>query len=113
MANVPDPAQLIIGNELIGVGRGMAKLLPCGRGRFNMPRHQILPFVDPDSNLDLATAAIMGVAYDRALAELHDRGPDSVRVAIARRIVILASAGERDPNRLCDRALVAVGFLPQ
>ena len=43
------PAQLIIGNELIGVGRGMAKLLPCGRGRFNMPRHQILPFVDPDS----------------------------------------------------------------
>ena len=78
-----------------------------------MAHQQILPFVDPDSNLDLDTAAILDMAYDRALAELHDRGPDSVREGIARRIVILASAGERNPNRLCDKALVAVGFLPQ
>jgi hypothetical protein len=77
-----------------------------------MPHHQFLPFVDSDSNLDLATAAILDTAYDRALAELHDRGRDSVRQAIARRIVTLAVAGERDPGRLCDRALVAVGFLP-
>jgi hypothetical protein len=78
-----------------------------------MPHHQFLPFPDSDSSLDLATAALLDAAYDRALAELHDRGPDSVRQAIARRIVTLAVAGERDPDRLCDKALVAVGFLPQ
>jgi hypothetical protein len=78
-----------------------------------MPHHQFLPFVDSDSNLDLATAAILDTAYGRALAELHDRGPYSVRQAIARRMVTLAEAGERDPDRLCDKALVAVGFLPQ
>jgi hypothetical protein len=55
-----------------------------------MPHHQFLPFADSDSNLDLATAAILDTAYDRALAELHDRGPDSVRQAIARRIATLA-----------------------
>lgn len=78
-----------------------------------MPHHQFHPFIDSDSNLDVATAAIMDTAYDRALAELHDLGPDSVRQAIARRIETLAVAGERDPDRLCDKALVAVGFLPQ
>jgi hypothetical protein len=78
-----------------------------------MSHHQVLPFVDSDSIFDLATAVILGTAYDRALAELHNRGPDSVRQAIARRIVTLAEAGERDPHRLCDKALVAVGFLPQ
>jgi hypothetical protein len=78
-----------------------------------MSLHQVLPFVDSDSTFDLATAVILDTAYDRALAELHNRGPDSVRQAIARRIVTLAEAGERDPDRLCDKALVAVGFLPQ
>jgi hypothetical protein len=78
-----------------------------------MPHHQFLPFVDSDSNLDLATAALLDTAYDLALAELHDRGPDTVRQAIARRIVTLVAAGERNPDRLCDKALVAVGFLPQ
>jgi hypothetical protein len=78
-----------------------------------MPHHQFLPYMDSEPNFDLVTTGILDAAYDRALAELHDRGPDSVRQAIARRIVTLAVAGERDPNRLCDRALVAVGFLPQ
>jgi hypothetical protein len=78
-----------------------------------MSYHQVFPFADSDSIFDLATAVILDTAYDRALAELHNRGPDSVRQAIARRIVTLAEAGERDPDRLCDKALVAVGFLPQ
>ena len=93
--------------------RRIAALLPYGRGRCRMPNHQFLPFVDSETNLDLATAAILDAAYDRALAELHDRSPDSVRKAIARRIATLAVAGERDPDRLCDKALIAVGFLPQ
>ena len=78
-----------------------------------MAHHQALPFAELDLNFDPSTTAILRTAYDRALAELHDRGPDSVRHALARRMATLASAGERDPDRLCDKALVAVGFLPQ
>lgn len=75
-----------------------------------MARSSILAFVDPDIDFDLTTTTILDKAYDRAIAELRDRGPNSVREAVARRIVTLASAGERDPNRLCDKALVAVGY---
>lgn len=71
-----------------------------------------LPFSGSDLNFDNVTSAILDAAYGRAIAELHDRGPDSVREAIAKRILTLASAGERDPNRLCDKALVAVGYFP-
>jgi hypothetical protein len=77
-----------------------------------MLQHQILPHVDLGVNFDLGTTAILDAAYGRAITELHDRGPDSVREAIAKRIVALASAGERDPNLLCDKALVAVGYFP-
>jgi hypothetical protein len=75
-----------------------------------MAQHEILLLVDSDTTFDLPTTAILDTAYDRAIAELHDRGPDSVREAVARRIVTLASAGERNPDQLCDKALVAVGF---
>ena len=78
-----------------------------------MARHQVLPFVEFDLNFDPSTTVIVRTAYDRALEELHDGGRDRVRHALARRIATLASAGERDPDRLCDKALVAVGFLPQ
>ena len=77
-----------------------------------MPQHQILPLADSDLNFDLMTTAILDTAYGRAITELQDRGPNSVREAIAKRIIALASAGERDPNLLCDKALVAVGYFP-
>jgi hypothetical protein len=75
-----------------------------------MVQHQILPLANSDINFDTVTAAILDTAYGRAIPELHDRGPDSVRKAIAKRTLALASAGERDPNLLCDKALVAVGY---
>ena len=78
-----------------------------------MAHHQALPFSEFDLNFDPSTTAILRTAFDRALAELHDRGPDSVRHALAKRMATLASAGERDPNRLCDKALLAVGVLSQ
>jgi len=77
-----------------------------------MVQHQFLTLADSNVNLDQITAAILDAAYGRAITELRDRGPDSVREAIAKRILVLASAGERDPNLLCDKALVAVGYLP-
>jgi hypothetical protein len=55
-----------------------------------MVQHQILPLEDADLNFDQITTAILDVAYDRAIIELHDRGPDSVREAIAKRAVLQA-----------------------
>ena len=78
-----------------------------------MAHHHVLPFVELDSSFDTFTTAILRAAYHRAVAALHDRGPDSVRRALARRMATLVSAGERDPDRLCDKALVAVRVLPQ
>jgi len=77
-----------------------------------MTRDHILSFADSGTDFDQVTKAILNAAYGHAITELHDSGPDSVREAIAKRILTLASAGERDPNRLCDKALVAVGYFP-
>jgi hypothetical protein len=77
-----------------------------------MARDHILSLADLDADFDQVTTAVLNVAYGHAITELHDRGPDSVREAIAKRILTLASAGERDPNRLCDEALAAVGYFP-
>jgi hypothetical protein len=77
-----------------------------------MVQHQFLPLAESNVDFDKLTTAILDAAYGRAIAELQDRGPDSVREAIAKRILALASAGERDPNLLCDKALVAVGYFP-
>ena len=47
-----------------------------------MAHHQVLPFVDLDLAFDPCMTAILHTACDRALAELDDRGPDSVRHAL-------------------------------
>jgi hypothetical protein len=70
----------------------------------------VLPFF-LNIGFDPEAITAMGDAYDRACAELHDRGqPEIVREVIARRIIKAAKEGERDPERLCDMALRAFGF---
>ena len=66
--------------------------------------------VPPFTNVDPQTAAILGAAYDEALARLLDQ-PDVVRELVAKRLVALATRGERNIHRLCDEALIAEGFL--
>ena len=66
--------------------------------------------VPPFANFDPETAAILGAAYDEALARLLDQ-PDVVRKLVAKRLVALATRGERNIHRLCDEALIAEGFL--
>ena len=66
--------------------------------------------VPPFTNVDPQTAAILGAAYDEALARLPDQ-PDVVLEHIAERLIALAARGERNPRRLCDEALIAEGFL--
>jgi hypothetical protein len=53
----------------------------------------------------------MGEAFDRACRSLHDFGHlDSVKKIIAIRIIEVARDGERDPDRLCERAIQALDF---
>jgi hypothetical protein len=55
--------------------------------------------------------ATMSEAYDKACRSMHDWGqPVIIGEVIARRILKLAEAGERDPDRLCERALKSLGF---
>ncbi len=67
---------------------------------------RILPFRIPDTQFDPETISILSTAYDKAISAVNGHGqPGVVREVIAKRIVALASKGERDPNRLCEGAL--------
>jgi hypothetical protein len=67
---------------------------------------EILQFIRPYDVFDPETLVILGKAYDKALACLHDRGqPLVVREIMAQRIFDLATTGERNPDRLCEAAL--------
>jgi hypothetical protein len=66
--------------------------------------------VPPFTNFDPETAAILGAAYDKAVARLLDQ-PDVVRELVAKRLVVLATTGERNIRKLCDEALIAEGLL--
>ena len=66
---------------------------------------EILRIIDIES-FDAEAVKGMGIAFDRALRELHDRGqPALVRELLAQRIIDAAKAGERDSERLCEIAL--------
>ena len=47
----------------------------------------------------------MTAAYDIAVAKLNIKSPDPLTGKLAAAIVAVASEGERDPGRLCERAL--------
>ncbi|MGA6940160.1 MAG: hypothetical protein WB041_33010, partial [Pseudolabrys sp.] len=66
-----------------------------------------------DTAFDPETVKALCDAYDRACTSLHDRGqPDIVNEVIAERIISLAKKGERDPDKLCEGALVALSGTP-
>jgi hypothetical protein len=54
---------------------------------------------------------ILGQAFDKACQELYDSGRDSaLKEIIARRLVAMAGRGERNPDRMCEAALVSLGL---
>ena len=74
---------------------------------------QIIDFVRPNYAFDSEVAAVLVAAYDRAIFGLHDKGQSvAVREVIAKRIIKLAAAGERNPDKLCQDALMSFGILP-
>jgi hypothetical protein len=70
----------------------------------------IIPFLRQNV-FDTETTRVMGEAYDAACIELGDDGqPTLVKEVIAKRIIDAAKKGERDPQRLCAKALDALGL---
>jgi len=59
---------------------------------------------------DPETTRLMGVAFEMALVSLQrtEGIVNPTRDAVAKKIIELAKAGERDPERLCDAALQAL-----
>jgi hypothetical protein len=73
----------------------------------------ITPYLD-GQKFDLETKRIMGVAFDLTRAALRISNQDDISPqTIAQRIIELAKAGERDPERLCDQALANLRSPPQ
>jgi hypothetical protein len=72
----------------------------------------ILPFIrKAGAVFDDRVTQLMGEAFDNACKELHDTGqPAIVYEVIAKRIIDAAKAGERDPVRLRNAGLSALGF---
>jgi hypothetical protein len=72
------------------------------------PMGKILPFFRPARAFDPEMTIALIAAYEKALDAIENHGQtDSIRYVVARRIVALASKGERDPERLC-AAVVAM-----
>ena len=69
----------------------------------------IRPFLK-GASFDAEHVKAMGKAFDSVIRELHDSGQSSVvREVIAERIIALAKTGERDPDKLCELAMDALG----
>jgi hypothetical protein len=72
----------------------------------------ILPFIRKGNAVfDDSVTKIIGDAFDDACKELHDVGqPAVVLELIAKRIIDAAKNGERDPLRLRNAGLAALGL---
>ena len=71
----------------------------------------IKEFTMPSFTFDAQTTALLGAAYDKVIAGMHDRGqPELVREIIAKHIIALATNGERDIDKLCHAALARLGL---
>jgi hypothetical protein len=71
----------------------------------------IVPFIS-NAVFEPADIRLMSDAYGRAMEDVYGFGHPNKFVGkfIATRIISLTRAGERDPERLCERALAACGF---
>ena len=68
----------------------------------------ITPYLD-GFQFDPEAKRIMGVAFEAALSGLRlaDRS-DPIVAIVAKKIIALAKAGESNPDRLCEQALIDV-----
>jgi hypothetical protein len=73
----------------------------------------IIPFIS-NGVFEQADIKVMSDAYSKAIKNIRGFGRPNriVGEIIAARIMTLTQGGERDPDRLCERALAACGFSP-
>lgn len=73
----------------------------------------IVPFIS-NAVFEPADIKTMSDAYDKAIEDVYGFGHPNriVGEIIAARIISLTKGGERDPDRLRERALAACGFNP-
>jgi hypothetical protein len=73
----------------------------------------IIPFISNEV-FEPSDIKVMSDAYNKAMEGIYGFGHPNkiVEDIIATRIIALTKGGERDPDRLCERALAACGFGP-
>jgi len=70
---------------------------------------QVLPFSRRHQGFDAEATAVLIAAYESAIAAIARSGqPRDLCEVAARRIIAMASTGERNPHRLCAAALATV-----
>src|SRR5262245_46206409 len=70
---------------------------------------QVLPFSRRGRGFDAEATAVLIAAYESAAAVIERSGqPHGLCEVAARRIIAMASSGERNPDRLCAAALATV-----
>jgi len=71
---------------------------------------QVVRFIRLETAFDFDMTSILIAAYEAAIESIEDRTqPGALREIAARRIITLASRGERSPERLCAAALATIG----
>jgi hypothetical protein len=76
------------------------------------PVMPIRPYLD-GHKFDPETIRVMGIAFEMAMVALRLIGRGNLaNEALAQKIIALAKAGERDPERLCEGALQEFGSSP-
>ena len=72
----------------------------------------IRAYLDRNHRFDGETLRLMGIAFEMALVSHPAAAPgrgDPVRETLANKIIAAAKTGVRDPERLCEAAMKAVG----
>jgi hypothetical protein len=66
-----------------------------------------------DRSFDAEATAKMGDAFDRACKDMHGKPqPDWFRESIAKRLIDIAARGERNPEKMCESALISLSLAP-
>lgn len=69
---------------------------------------RLRPYILNSGSFDEADLRAMGDAFDQAKAKLDGRSHKFELHEVATRIIALAQLGERDPAKLCARAIAAL-----
>jgi hypothetical protein len=64
-----------------------------------------------DAAFDPEAVAVLCAAFEKIQKSLHDTGqPPVVQEVIALRLIACAQRGQRNPDKLAEEALAAIGF---